>query len=158
MARIAIIFGILLCCLTLAALLSEGGPATVPSNANAPEANANAPEANASAAEIAKPSPTRFIPLAAGVPLFICGIIALNPLWRKHAMHIAAMIGLLGTLACAGRGIPSAIKWAGGEAPKNALAFWMVVAMGLLCALFLFLCIRSFIQARRQRQAEASTT
>ena len=55
-------------------------------------------------------SPTALIPLGAGIPLLLCGLVALNERYRKHAMHVAAGFALLGTVAAGGRGIPGLIK------------------------------------------------
>src|SRR2546423_776405 len=43
-------------------------------------------------------SMTALIPGLFGVLLMICGIVAFNPDLRKHAMHAAAMISLLGVI------------------------------------------------------------
>jgi len=53
---------------------------------------------------------TALIPAIAGGLLLICGLLAMNPAIRMHAMHGAAMVGLLGFLAPLGRLIPQAIK------------------------------------------------
>ena len=46
---------------------------------------------------------TAWIPAFVGGPLILCGLIALKESLLKHAMHVAAMLGLLGFLASAGR-------------------------------------------------------
>ena len=43
-----------------------------------------------------KQSPTAFIPSGFGVALIVLGVIALNEKYRMHAMHGAALIGLIG--------------------------------------------------------------
>ncbi len=134
MPKISITFGALLIALTVVSLVLAGGIT----------------------------SPTMFIPTGFGVGLILCGLIGMNPAARKHAMHIAAMIGLIGAVAGLGRGIPGLLKVvrsntsALSEVSENApnpLALSMVWGMAILCSIFLFLCIRSFIQARRNRQA-----
>src|SRR5262245_61949292 len=46
-------------------------------------------------------SPTALIPLGFGVVLIICGLIARSPGARKHAMHAAAAVSLVGCIAAA---------------------------------------------------------
>lgn len=94
-------------------------------------------------------SPTALIPAFAGALLLICGIVALNPSMRMHAMHGAAMVGVLGVLAPLGRIIPQAIK----GTPPAGLSAFTLYTMLVLCLLFVILCVRSFITARKARQA-----
>jgi hypothetical protein len=42
------------------------------------------------------PSPTALIPAFAGVPILLLGCVALKESLRKHAMHIVALLALLG--------------------------------------------------------------
>ncbi len=63
----------------------------------------------------ANPSKTALIPSVFGVLLLGCGLAALQPSRRKHAMHAAASIGLLGALAASGRGVMAVSKLVGGE-------------------------------------------
>ena len=97
--------------------------------------------------EVAR-SKTALIPAIAGALLAICGVIALNPSLRKHAMHAAAVVGLLGFLAPLGRVIPQTIR----GNPPSGLAGFSQVTMSVLCLIFLILCVRSFIAARKARQ------
>ena len=48
---------------------------------------------------------TALIPAAVGGLLLACGLVALREGLRMHAMHAAALVGLLGTLLAAGRGV-----------------------------------------------------
>ena len=96
-------------------------------------------------------SVTALIPAFFGAPILILGILALKDSMRKHAMHGAVMIGLLGFLGGAVRLVQTLVA---GEI-KLPMAFAMTAAMTVLCGVFVVLCIRSFIQARRARnQAE----
>jgi hypothetical protein len=98
------------------------------------------------------PSFTVWIPSIIGMPILIAGVIAMKPEMLKHAMHGAAMFGLLGFLASAGRLLSTAIK---GEFVWK-LATVSQALMALLCGLFVALCVKSFIEARKARQAAAS--
>lgn len=93
-------------------------------------------------------SVTALIPSFVGGVLVICGVIALQDSARKHAMHAAVGVGLLGFLAAAGRAIPVALS---GEI-KNPKAFGVITAMAVLCGIFVALCVKSFIDARKARQ------
>jgi uncharacterized membrane protein len=91
---------------------------------------------------------TALIPAIFGVILAILGGVALQPSMRKHAMHVAVMVGLIGLIAGLVRAVLVALK---GEI-ANEKAFAMVVTMAVVCAVFVGLCIKSFIDARRRRQ------
>ncbi len=93
-------------------------------------------------------SVTALIPAFVGLPLALLGVVALNDGLRKHAMHAAAVIGLLG-FGGAARGfaeLPALLT--GGEVEKPVAAY-VQIAMSLVCLAFLVLCVRSFIRARR---------
>lgn len=69
---------------------------------------------------------------------------------EKTAMHIAAVVGLVGALAPLSRLIPSLT--AGGEL---GLAFWSNAAMFVVSGAFFALCLKSFVDVRRARAAAA---
>ena len=92
---------------------------------------------------------TALIPAIAGVPLIILGGLALvNPGWRKHLMHVAVAWALLGALAPLGR-LPAGLR----ADPINVVAVSSLLGMLVLCAIFVIAGIRSFIAARKERQA-----
>ena len=96
------------------------------------------------------PNPvTALIPAFLGIALLICGgIAAAAPQLRKHLMHAAAGLGLLGFLAGLGR-----LGMVLAQGTGSALSRLCVAAMAFVCAVFLWLCVRSFIAARRAREA-----
>jgi hypothetical protein len=93
---------------------------------------------------------TSLIPTAFGVVLLILGMIARNASdkARMHTMHAAALIGLLGVALPLWR-IIAALT---GTNPPNYLAVGGLVGMAVLCAVFLALCVKSFIDARIARK------
>ncbi len=92
-------------------------------------------------------SPTALIPVGFGAVLILCGLIVMAKAGlRKHVMHVAALVGLLGAV--------------GGVMPlmRNNMDFGKsgTVAGALmigLCVVFVALCVNSFIQARKRRTA-----
>ena len=99
---------------------------------------------------------TAFIPSAFGLLLIFAGIIARDEKKRKHAMHIAAAVGLLGFAFPLGRVIVKVVR-ADPEKPFNPLADGGQLAMSAICGVFVALCVKSFINARKARkQAEAA--
>jgi uncharacterized membrane protein len=93
---------------------------------------------------------TALIPVFLGVPLIAAGLVARREGLRRHAMHAAALLGtlgLLGTLRGAFR-LPSLLA---GAAVARPAAVVEQAVTALLCLVFVGLCIRSFVNARRAR-------
>ena len=88
-------------------------------------------------------SVTALIPAFFGVPILLSSLFAMKNL--KLGMHLAALFGLLGFLAPLGRIIPKAVK---GEFALN-LATGSMIAMSVVCLIFLIQCVKSFKAARR---------
>lgn len=89
---------------------------------------------------------TALIPAAFGLLLAILGFIAKsNEALRKHLMHAAVVVALLGFLIPAGR-ILSKISDI-----KVSLAVLSQAAMALICLAFVVLSVKSFIDARKLR-------
>ena len=93
---------------------------------------------------------TALIPAAFGLVLLILGVIARDPGKRKHAMHFAAMIGVLGFLGSA-RGLGNLIPLISGQEVARPGAVIAQSIMAILMLIFTWLCVRSFINARRNR-------
>lgn len=94
-------------------------------------------------------SPTALIPIGFGVLFLICGLVARKEPLRKHAMHAAAAVALLGFLPSAPGllGIPALLA---GEAARPAAVVLRSI-MAVLCLGFLAVAVRSFVAARRER-------
>jgi hypothetical protein len=95
-------------------------------------------------------SVTALIPAFGGIALVILGALAMKPTMLKHAMHAAAMIGVLGFLAGAGWFLAKLIK--DGKIPEGPSGI-STGLMAVVCAVFVGLCVNSFVQARRRRQS-----
>jgi hypothetical protein len=96
------------------------------------------------------PSLTVLIPAALGLLLLIAGLLALKQGMRKHAMHGAAMLALLGIAGSVGALAQLPALLGGGEV-QRPLAVGARSLTFLLCAVLLVLAVRSFIVARRAR-------
>lgn len=93
--------------------------------------------------------PTALIPTWFGVALGVFGVLAISPseTRRKVFMHVNVTIGLLGFLGAAGRAIYALSS--GHPADRTAVTAQLLMA-GLLL-IYVILCVRSFIAARRAR-------
>jgi hypothetical protein len=97
-------------------------------------------------------TPTSLIPAYFGGVLVLCGFVAFNERALKHAMHLAAMVGLIGLFAGAAMGLPKALS---GNMERPAAVRSQLWLAGV-CFVFVLLCINSFVQARRRRKAAAT--
>jgi hypothetical protein len=90
-------------------------------------------------------SPTALIPAGIGAILLLCGLaVAAKPALRKHVMHLAAAVGLIGAL---GGFMPIMRNKMDTSKAGTVSGILMVV----LCAVFVAMCIRSFVLARIAR-------
>ncbi len=99
---------------------------------------------------------SQLAPAVLGVVLLVCGVLANTEDSRRRMlwMHIAVTLGLLGFLA-SGALVVMEYVWAHGEPFGEPLTVESREAMCVLCAIFVGLCVRSFIAARRGRKATA---
>ena len=98
-------------------------------------------------------SMTAMIPAIPGVLFVLLGAMARNPRLRMHAMHGAALLAALGLVMMIPMGLIPLVKWAGGTPPARPAAVISRSIMAGLMLVFLVLCVRSFIAARRARAA-----
>jgi hypothetical protein len=102
-----------------------------------------------------KPAPyTAFIPAAFGLVLVILGALARKDSLRKHAMHGAAMVALIGCIGAGVMGVPKLVTMISGGEVERPKAVVAQIAMAALCLVFVLLCVKSFIDARRARRSE----
>jgi hypothetical protein len=91
--------------------------------------------------------PTALAPAGVGVLLLLAGVIGMvAPTARKHAMHLAAAVALLGTL---GGLVPVFLR----NFDLSQTAVRVGLGMAILSVLFLALCVNSFVQARVLRRS-----
>ena len=90
---------------------------------------------------------TALIPAAFGIVLIILGLVSQKKEnLRKHLMHAAIVVALLGFIATAARLVPrlSGITFKAAEISQ--------IAMALICLVFVILAIKSFADARRGKE------
>jgi len=94
---------------------------------------------------------TALIPCIFGVLFLIFGFLARKDNLRKHAMHAAVLIALLALLGTAKSlaYLPDLFR---GSSEKPAAVITQSLNAGL-SILYIFLAVRSFIQARRARSS-----
>ena len=95
---------------------------------------------------------TALIPAFLGVPMALLGVLARKESMLKHAMHGAAVVALLGLLGTAS-GAVKFVRMLGGAEIARPEAVKVQALVAVICAVFLVLCVNSFIQARKARTA-----
>ncbi len=87
---------------------------------------------------------TALIPAAFGLAIAVLGMVAnAKESLRKHLMHVAVVLGLLGFILPLGRVLSKFSDLAVSAAIVSQLA------MSAVCLAFVVLAVRSFIEARR---------
>ena len=121
MARVGIIFGLLLCGVTVAGLVDN-----------------------------LQKTPTQFFPMMLGIPILFCGVVALNPHRRRHAMTAAMTIAGLGLSVGALRIATMGFRWMTAQ-PVSGLRLQITLAMTAVCLVFAVACWRPLRAAWRVR-------
>jgi hypothetical protein len=99
---------------------------------------------------------TALIPSGFGTVLAVAGTLALSndPKQRMIWMHVAVTVALLGFLGAAARVIVEYSNAHGGPLAAPVAVDYQA-AMAVLCLIFVWLCVRSFIAARNDRNLGA---
>jgi hypothetical protein len=100
--------------------------------------------------------PTALIPAYFGLGLVLCGYLASRNDGAQRAlwMHVAVTLGLLGFLGAGVMAVKEKMAAHGGPL-AHPVAVESQTAMAAICLVFVILCVRSFIAARRARRVEA---
>jgi fucose 4-O-acetylase-like acetyltransferase len=98
--------------------------------------------------------PTALIPIYFGLPLVVFGVLAQSPNEgrRKLFMHINVTVGLLAFLGAVGSGIHAYVHAQSLGVSPDMKALGCQMAMAVLMLIYVILCVRSFIAARRQQK------
>jgi hypothetical protein len=100
--------------------------------------------------------PTALIPTYFGLALAWSGGLAMaQPAKRMLWMHIAVTVGLLGFLGTV-PALVDAVRMLRGVVFPHPVAVEEKAAMSGICLVFVGLCVRSFIAARRSRELDAA--
>jgi multisubunit Na+/H+ antiporter MnhF subunit len=95
-------------------------------------------------------SPTALIPAVFGLLLVIFGALARDEKRRKMAMHIAVAIGLVGFVGTIAGLLKLFTMLAGGEVARPTAVIAQSI-MAILMLVYVALCVKSFIDARKKR-------
>ena len=97
--------------------------------------------------------PTALIPAWFGLALGVFGFLAIGPIEarRKLFMHINVTIGLLGFLGAAWRAIQSYGHARSEGVVPDTIALGAQATMAGLLLIYVAMCVKSFIDARRSR-------
>ena len=98
-------------------------------------------------------APTALIPAYFGIVLGIFGLLANTEDSKRRMlfMHIAVTIGLLGVIFPGWRAASAFLGSTHGNTMVRPLAVKEEFAMAVICLIFVLMCVRSFITARRAR-------
>ena len=121
MARVGIVFGLLLCGLSIATMVTP-----VPK------------------------FPSQFVPMMIGVPIFFLGIFALNPRRKRLSMRGAATVGLIGLIFGVGLVVQTGFRLPDGDDMKVYL-MRIGTATAILCLGFVGAYVSSFLQASKSK-------
>jgi hypothetical protein len=91
---------------------------------------------------------TALIPAMFGAVLLIIALVARSPESRKHAMHAAVALALVGLIGTISRIIPALRA---GDIQRPAVL--AQIAMAVILLVYVLLGVKSFIDARKARQA-----
>lgn len=105
---------------------------------------------------VSSESITALIPAFLGLPMLILGWIAQNEKYLKHAMHGAAVLALLGFGGTVG-GLIKFFRMIGGEQFERGSAITVQAIMALLCLVFLFFAVKSFMDTRKMKRDKNET-
>ncbi len=100
---------------------------------------------------------TWLIPSVVGLPLIVLGLVASqNAAAKKHVMHAAVTLALVGGLVALVQGIRQLTGMLFQGKEILPLAAGMIWAMTALCFAFVGLCVKSFIAARKEREGKSA--
>lgn len=94
---------------------------------------------------------TALIPTFFGIPMFFLGYFGDRESVRKHLMHAAAILALLGFFGSMS-GLPDVLTMLGGGSVARPEAAIARALMAIICLMFLVFAVRSFIAARSRQQ------
>lgn len=121
MARAGIVFGLILCGITVAGLVATS-----------------------------EKTPTQFYPMMLGIPILFCGVVALNPHRRRSAMLSAVLIAATGAALGAAWSMYQWIALFDGGSEIDRYSLRLIAVMSLVCLMFSGFCLVGFAKMRRR--------
>ena len=121
MARVGIVFGLILCGITFAGLV-------------------------ATSAKI----PTQFYPMMLGIPILFCGVVSLNPHRRRLSMMVAAGIAATGALLGALWVMYRLFAVASDATSVERFSLRLIAIMTVVCLLFVIFSFVGFAKMNRR--------
>lgn len=100
-------------------------------------------------------SVTALIPTFLGIPLIACALWARRDSMRAAAMHVAAVLALIGFGGTVS-GVIKTARLVGGQAVERPEAAVGQALVAFACLTYLIVAIRSFARARRVRLASSA--
>jgi len=101
-----------------------------------------------------KVSITAGIPAMLGFAIGLCGLVSLSEKFRKHAMHFAVTLGLIGAAGSPYPIIKAVIK--GVEFELTDPKIITAASSTLVCLVFVGMSVNSFVQVRKARKKAAA--
>jgi len=95
---------------------------------------------------------TAFIPSVFGAVFIALGLAAANESLRKHVMHAAVVVALLGLFGTF-RGLTQLPQLMSGADLERPMAVASQSVMAMLTIVFIGFCVNSFIQARKAQKS-----
>jgi hypothetical protein len=95
---------------------------------------------------------TALLPAILGAPILLLGLLATREPLRRHAIHGALAIALLGLLGTAPQVIALPALLTGDDVERPAAVLTSTIT-AVACAVYVVAGVRSFIAARRSREA-----
>jgi hypothetical protein len=89
---------------------------------------------------------TALIPAMVGALFLVLALVARNPNARKHVMHLAVLLALIGAIGVIPRILPAI-----SAGDVNRPAVLAQIAMAVILIVYVLLGVKSFIDARRAR-------
>lgn len=100
---------------------------------------------------------TALIPAGFGLPVAILGMLALR-VREKARMHVMHAIVVIAVVAAVGtvRSLSGLLRLLSGGAVERPAAVYAQSATAAVSALFVVLCVKSFVDARKARKSDAA--
>jgi uncharacterized membrane protein len=94
---------------------------------------------------------TALLPAVLGVPILVLGVLAMRENMRRHAIHAALVLALLGALGTMPQVVQLPDLLMDNDVERPAAVVTSTIT-AVACLLYVVLGVRSFVAARRERR------